>query len=139
VSDDFKTSFFTTYIGWGPATADNRYYHVYQRNIDSTYLSASTPAYSATPPIYGSNLGVTLSGTPSGYSTSLTLAVNLNGKSIYSSSINYGQYRGSFMKLTLSGFSSLYNCGATLKNRPKSLPNPFYCQVISSNYLYVYA
>jgi hypothetical protein len=138
ISDDFSSSYFTTYIGWTPST-DNRYYHVYTRNIGTGYLSPSTPAYSITPSIYGSDLGISLSGTPSGYPTSLTLSVNLNGKTIQSSSITYGQYRGSFMKLTLSGFSSLYNCGATLKNRPRSLSDPFYCQIISSSVLYVYA
>jgi len=126
-SHDSSSSFYTTYIGWGPSTADNRYYHVYTRNIGTSYLSASTPSTSITPPIYGSNLGVTISSVPSGHPTSLTLAVNLNGKTIYSSSATYGQYRGSFIKLTLSGFSSLFDCGATLRNRPRSLDNPFYC------------
>lgn len=138
VSDDYSSSYFTTYIGWAPST-DNRYYHVYTRNIGTSYLSPSTPSYSITPPIFGSTLGTTISGTPSGYPTSLTLAINLNGKTIKSSSITYGQYKGSLIKLTLSGFSSIYSCGATLKNRPRSLTDPFYCQVISSNYLYVYA
>jgi hypothetical protein len=138
ISDDYSSSYFTTYVGWGPST-DTRYYHVYTRNIGTSYLSPSTPSYNIIPSIYGNNLGITLSGTPSGYPTSLIFAVNLNGKTIKSSSITYGQYRGSFIKLTLSGFSSLYSCGATLKNRPRSLDNPFYCQIISSSVLYVYA
>ena len=62
-------------------------------------------------------------------------SVNLNGKTLYSNKRNYGQYQGSFMRLTMSGFSSLFGCGATLSNRLASLTAPFYCEVKTSNTL----
>ena len=63
----------------------------------------------------------------------------MNGKTLYSNKRDFGQFEGSFLRLEMSGFSSLYGCGVTLSNRPFSFTHPFYCQVKSSNYLDIYA
>ena len=63
----------------------------------------------------------------------------MNGNTLYSFRRTSGQYEGSFMRLEMTGFTNLYGCGVTLSNRPLSLTAPFYCVVMSSNYLDILA
>ena len=63
----------------------------------------------------------------------------MNGKVLYSYKRDYGEYVGSFMRLTITGFSSLYAVGVTLSNRPFSRESPFFCEFKSSSYIDIYA
>jgi len=67
------------------------------------------------------------------YNSSIIISANMAGKKIYSNKINYGQYRGSLIKVTISGLTNLKGCSATLKARPINMDSPFYCEVISSS------
>ena len=116
-SDDDNSGFYNYDISWA-ARDDRRYYSIWDSSR-SSILSPSTPSYGINPTLYGSSL--------SGYQSGFIFSVNLNGKTLYSNKRNYGQYQGSFMRLTMSGFSSLFGCGATLSNRLASLTAPFYC------------
>jgi hypothetical protein len=51
----------------------------------------------------------------------------MNGKTLYAKSMNYGAYRNSYIKITFSGFTSIFGCGVTLRNRARSLQSPFLC------------
>ena len=117
-SKDAWIGYYYTYIAWA-IDSDRRYYHHYGWNRAQSRLVASTPAYSYAPTPFGSNLY--------GYASGFTISVNLNGWTLYGSKREEGQYKGSQMELSLSGFTNLYGCGVTLGNRPLSLYYPFYC------------
>lgn len=71
----------------------------------------------------------------------MTIAVNLNQFTLYSNQRTQGPFYGSFMQLTMSGFSSLYGCGAFYYNSPKPTwdNNALYCIVQNSNSLKIYS
>ena len=116
-SVDSSSSYYTWLINYGVQNA--RYYHTWSSSHSSGQIYPATATYALSPTLYGS----TLSGYPSAY----IVSANLNGKTLYSNRRNYGEYQGSFIRLTLSGFTSLFGCGATLSNRLTSLSSPFYC------------
>lgn len=125
-SCDNDANFYSYDISWA-GRDDRRYYRIWDSGRSSSILYPATPSYSINPTLYGSTL--------SGYQSGFIFSINLNGKTLYSNKRNYGHYQGSFMRLTLSGFSSLFGCGATLSNRLSSISAPFYCEVKSSNTL----
>ena len=47
-------------------------------------LSPSTPSYSYTPAIYGTNL--------KGYTSTFLVSINMNGKTLYSNKRDFGQF-----------------------------------------------
>ena len=57
----------------------------------------------------------------------MIVSVYMAGKKIYVSSRDYGEYRGSFIKVTFSGLTNLKGCSATLKTRTVNMDSPFYC------------
>ncbi len=61
------------------------------------------------------------------------------GKKMYSTSRNYGQYQGSFIKVTFSSLTNLKGCSATLKARPVNMDFPFYCEVISNSEINIFS
>lgn len=80
--------------------------------------------------IYGSNLA--------GYTSGLLVYTTFSGKTLYGYQTSYGEYQGSFVKLVLSGFTSILGCGVTLSNRiMQPLNNPMFCEVKSSNELQI--
>ena len=117
-ADDQASSFYSTYIGWTD-TGSEYYRHIWSTTRSTSILSGDTPTYSYTPAIFGSDL--------SGYSSTFLVSVNMNGKTLYSNKRDYGHFKGSFLRLTMSGFTEIYGCGVTLSNRPHSLTHPFYC------------
>ena len=129
-SDDVDTNFYNVYAAMAH-TSSERYYGISSSSQGSSYLSPEAPTYSYSTGLYGSNLG--------GLPSSFIVSIDMNGNSIYSMDTDYGGYQGSFIKLTLTGFTSLFGCGATLSDRPLSFSAPFYCEVISSTVIYVYA
>ena len=129
-SDDYSSTFYYTYIGYSYSN-DRRYYHTWGQTRNTGYLVPSTPSYSYKPMMFGSNLA--------GYGSGFLISINMNGRTLYSNKRNYGAFQGSFLRLTMSGFSNLFGCGVTLSNRPFSFSHPFYCQVRSSNYLDIWA
>lgn len=83
-SCDYDTAYYTTFVGWTSKT-DVYYYATYSRNLVSdfsTYLAPAQPDLGNSPVIFGSNLY--------GYPTTLQIAVNLNGRTVYSNTTNYG-------------------------------------------------
>lgn len=117
-STDYSSSYYGIYVGYF-YPPETRYYHIYTTSRSTSIMYPATASYGLNPTLYGT----TLSGYPSGY----LVSANLNGKTLYSNKRNYGEYQGSFIRLTYSGFSSLFGCGATLSNRLYSLSAPFYC------------
>ena len=122
-ADDVSSSYYKTYIGF-TYTNDRRYYHIWE-NTRSGVLIPSTPTYSYKPMMFGWNLR--------DYSSGFLISVNMNGRTLYSKARDYGEFQGSYLKLVMSGFTSLFGCGVTLSNRPFSFYEPFYCEVQSSN------
>lgn len=115
-ADDAASSFYSTYIGW-TETSNERYHHIWSTTRSTSILSPSTPAYSYKPVMFGSNL--------KGYPSTFLVSINMNGNTLYKR--GEGQYEGSFIRLQMNGFTSLYGCSATLSNRPLSFSHPFYC------------
>lgn len=117
-SDDNLASYYSQY--WGVSyypeirTVFNR-----ASSRDSSIISPTNPGSSISATIYGS----TLAGLPSGY----LFSINLNGRTLFSNQRNFGEYQGSFIRLILSGFTSLFGCGATISNRLSSISAPLYC------------
>lgn len=105
-SKDSASSFYNNfYLGWTAGTS-NYYYSIYSTSINSGYLSEATPTYGVTVPIYGNTLVSS--------STGFVVSVDLSGFTLYNNKRTSGPFRGSFIKLTTSSFSTLYGCGATL-------------------------
>jgi hypothetical protein len=104
-----------------------RYYHTWSSSHSTSIMYPAVPSYGIDPTLYGSNLN--------GHTSGFMFSINLNGKTLYSNKRNYGEYQGSFIRLTLSGFTSLFGCAATLTDRLASLNAPFYCEVKTNNYL----
>ena len=122
-SEDASSSFFNTLIYWTDTT---NYYYIATYNNDQlsspnvpNYLSPTSPTNDLKPSIFGSLLYT--------YKSSIVIGINMNGKNLYSKTTTLGGNRNSFIKVTLSGFTSLYGCAASLKNRPRSLSSPFIC------------
>lgn len=104
-SKDAASSFYNNfYLGWTAGT--NYYYSIYTTSSNSGYLSAATPTYGVTVPIYGNTLYSS--------STAFVVTVDLNGHTLYSNQRTQGPFKGSFIQLTASSFATLYGCGATL-------------------------
>jgi hypothetical protein len=70
----------------------------------------------------------------------MSVAVSLSGYTLYSNQRTQGPYYGSFIRLTLSGFSTLYGCGVNIYNVPSPswTNNAFYC-IIQSNIISIYS
>ena len=131
-ADDTSSQYYYTYIGYAYSEAGNLYYrHTWGSTRSTGVLVPSTPTYSYTPSLYGTNLY--------GFESGFIISCNMNGRTLYSNTREYGQYEGSFLRLTMSGTNNLYGCGVTLSNRPISLDAPFYCVVQGSNYLDIFA
>jgi len=132
-SREYSGAYYITYMGW---TYNGFGYYYCQRTdtLDGSYLTASTPTIGYSPSIYGSNLN--------GYSTSMTISVNLNGYPFYSNqrSQTNNPFSGSFMLLTMSGFSTINGCGAFFYNGPTPIwaNNALYCVIQNSNSLKIY-
>ena len=125
-SVDASSSYYDWYIGYAHPS-ELRYYHTWSSSRSTSIMYPATPSYGLNPTLYGSTLN--------GYTSGFLFSINLNGKTLYSNKRNYGEYQGSFIRLTMNGFTSLFGCAATLTNRLFSLSAPFYCEVKSSNYL----
>ena len=82
-ADDTASSFYDTYIGF-PETGSERYYHVWTTTRSTSILSPSTPTYSYSPAIYGSNLA--------GYPSTFLVTANMNGNTLYSFRRTSGQF-----------------------------------------------
>ena len=110
-SDDKNNGYNTRYIAWAHPTS---YYYTHSNSITrSTSLTPSTPAQGITESLFGSALDSQASG--------FIITVNMNGRTLYRYKTDYGEYRGSFIKVLMSGFTNIYGCGVTLKNRVRSL------------------
>lgn len=134
-SFDFSTSFYNTLV-YVSEPSNNRYQysHTNARTSSPSLSSVITPSTSTrtiVPSMFGSFLET--------YNTSIVLSVSIVGKRIYSNSRDYGQYRGSFFKVTFTGLTNLRGCAATLRNRPINMDSPFYCEVISTSEINVFS
>ena len=67
----------------------------------------------------------------------MMVAVSLSGYKLYSNRRTTGGFKNSFMRLTMSGFSSLNGCGVFQWNTPTPTwtNNALYCTVKSSTVL----
>ena len=81
-TDDYSSSYYTTYIGWTDSNND-RYYHISSYSTNHGNLSPSTPSAGNNPMIFGSSLA----GNPSTFIVSM----NLNGVTLYRNSRDFGQ------------------------------------------------
>lgn len=126
-SVDYNSNYYTRYVGIGQP-GDNYYYRKYSSSRGMILYPASTGTnYQVDSTLYGT----TLSGRQSGF----IISADLSGKKLYSNKATYGQYQGSFIRVSFNGFSDLSACGATLSNRLFSIPAPLYCEYKSSNTL----
>ena len=126
---DVATSFYNTLL-YVTQPGNSRYLYSYSnaRTSSPNFASAIYPQTNSKaiqPSMFGSFLET--------YNTSMIVSVYLPGRKIYSVSRDYGQYRGSFIKVSFSGLTNLKGCSATLKARPINMDAPFYCEVISNS------
>ena len=122
-SFDSNTTFYKTQL-YVTQPGNSRYLYQYSnvRTSSPNFASAIYPSTSTKaiqPSIFGSFLET--------YNTSMIVSVYMAGKKIYVSSRDYGEYRGSFIKVTFSGLTNLKGCSATLKTRTVNMDSPFYC------------
>lgn len=129
-STDSNSGYYEWVIGYAHPS-EIRYYHTWSTTRSTGIMYPAQPSYGVDPLLYGTTL--------SGYPSSYIFSINLNGKTLYSNKRNYGEYQGSFIRLTYSGFSSLFGCAATISNRLFSLNSPLYCEVKTSTYLEIRA
>lgn len=133
-SKEYSSSYYTTYIGW-TGSGFSYYYNTWSGTLNQGYLSEATPTISYSPSLYGSNLN--------GYQTSMSISISLSSVgyfNFYSNQRTQGAFMGSFIRLTMSGFSSIYGCGAFLwsSSIPTWLNNGLYCVIQSSNQINIY-
>lgn len=126
---DSATSYMRTTMYWTDTGALDYYYADYSNAQTSSpnipaYLNPLSPSININPSLTGSLL--------SGYRTSMTMNVYMAGFTLYSKFINYGQMQGSFIKVTLPGFSTLRGCSVMMNGRPRSMLAPFICEVYST-------
>jgi hypothetical protein len=72
----------------------------------------------------------------------MSVSVSLSGFILYSNYRSGGAgFVGSFMRLTMSGFTSIYGCGAFLWSNsvPTWLNNAIYCTITNSNQLNIFS
>jgi hypothetical protein len=119
-SRDNSASYYNSYYAWSIA---GYYYDVYNSVFNKAYISDSSKALAYIPTMYGNDLAT--------YPTSFIFTINANGFTLYSNKLTYGQQKSSFIRLTLTGFTSLFGCGVSLSNRVRSFTSPFYCEVKS--------
>lgn len=125
-SKDAASGYYAWTINYGDPS-QVRYYHTWTSSHSSGGIYPSNPSTAVQPSLYGTTLN--------GYPSAFMFYANLNGKTLYSNKRNYGEYQGSFIRLTINGLTSLFGCGATLANRLFSLSAPLYCEVKSSTVL----
>jgi hypothetical protein len=123
---------YSTYMGWSSG-GWGFYYHIWTGTLNSAYLSPAAPSIGYAPATFSTNLQYTKS--------LMAVAVNLNGFTLYSNQRTQGPFYGSYISLTLSGFSTLYGCGVNIYNVPSpSWSNDaFYCVVQSSTLIKIYS
>jgi hypothetical protein len=97
----------------------------------ASVIYPQTNSRSINPSMFGSFLET--------YNTSMIVSVNFPSRTIYSVFRDYGQYRGSFIKVSFTGLTNLKGCSATLRNRPINMDAPFYCEVISNSEIHVFS
>lgn len=116
---------YTSYIGW--TYGDYSVYRDYWTgSLTQSYFAPDSVANGIAPALYSTFLRY---GKPL-----ISLAVQLNSYTLYSNQRTKGPNYGSFIQLVLTGFSSIYGCGASVKNvlNPQWNNNALYCTIYSA-------
>lgn len=123
-SYEYDSGKFTIYVGWTYGGFSS-YRDIWTGTLTQSYLTPDSVSSGISPAIYSTFLRY---GKPL-----ISLAVQLNGYTLFSNQRTKGPNYGSFIQLVLSGFTSIYGCGVSIKNRlnPQWNNNALYC-IISS-------
>ena len=119
-SFDISNTFYDTLL-YVTQPSYSRYLSSYSNSRSSlnTIISPSTNTKSIQPSMFGTFLET--------YNSSIVVSVYLSGKKLYANNRDIGQYKGSYIKVTFTGFTNLKGCSVTLKNRPINLDHPLFC------------
>lgn len=119
-SFDASSSFYNTLL-YVTQPSYSRYLSSYSnsRSTLNSIISPSTNTKAIQPSMFGSFLET--------YNSSIVVSVYLGGKKFYAYTRNYGQYQGSFIKVTFTSFTNLKGCSASLKSRPINMDSPLLC------------
>jgi len=125
-SKEMSSSYYTTYIGYTQGGWD-QYDHVWTGSLSMGQLDEAQPTLDYGIATYSSIL--------QGYRATLSVVTDLSGYTIYSNRRTTGAFKNSFLRLTMSGFTSLYGCGVVQWGNmtPTWSDNAIYCNVVSSN------
>jgi hypothetical protein len=116
---------YTTYVGWTYG-GFSTYRDIWTGSLTQNFFTPDSVSSGIVPAVYSTFLRY---GKPL-----ISLAVQLNGYTLYSNQRTKGPNFGSFIQLTLNDFTSIYGCGASVRNvlNPQWNNNALYCIISSS-------